>query len=358
MTENRHPSNVVRKGVTMGRRTERGATGLEWSGLVAVAALVVGGVFVAVQDSQVEVVTTCHIGNIFGGQADCAAAAAAAGSEGDSSTGSTDDRRDAEGDTRDSRRDDARGDRPEPGETAPPGTVSPGGVAGPEPYPDGLGPQVIGTDAGPAPQPPVWEPNDAGGGQHASEGAGLGDRATKVAAEAAANALAGTWPDASRNLLHFLGNSGDTLDQDVDSMLESSQKLSAAVDNREAQLVALALERAQASGATEPVTFPVNTAWDSIYMDDSQNWYYALNGIEWNVSGQVTVHPPTDPGGEWTYAMSTVVTMRDRYNWDGTKSTQIGPFTVTDEQLAELHRKGLAQEYTATGTSGTRERNG
>mgnify|MGYP003500725233 FL=1 len=56
--------------------------------------------------------------------------------------------------------------------------------------------------------------------------------------------------------------------------------------------------------------------------------------------------------------MTTAVNIRDRYNWDGTKSTEIGPFTVTDEQLAELHRKGLAQEYTATGTSGTRKRNG
>ena len=337
----------------MGRTTERGATGLEWSGLVAVAALVVGTVFVTVQDSQVEAATTCHLGNIFGGEADCAAAAAGGGS-----TGSTDDRGDTQGDARGDRRDDARGDRPGPGETAPPGAVSPGGTSGPEPFPDGLGPAVIGTDAGPSPQPPVWEPSDAGGGQHASEGAGVGDRATEFAAEAAANAMAGAWPDASRTLLHCLGNSGDTLDQDVDSMLESSQNLSDAVDLGEANLAALALERAQAAGATEPVTFPINSSWRGVFMSDDDNWYYALNGIQWNLSGQVTVNPPTTPGGEWTYSMTTAVNIRDRYNWDGTKSTEIGPFTVTDEQLAELHRKGLAQEYTATGTSGTRERNG
>lgn len=43
--------------------------------------------------------------------------------------------------------------------------------------------------------------------------------------------------------------------------------------------------------------------------------------------------------------------MRDQYNWDGSKSTQIGPFNVTDEQLAQLHRSGLAQEYTNYGRS-------
>lgn len=49
---------------------------------------------------------------------------------------------------------------------------------------------------------------------------------------------------------------------------------------------------------------------------------------------------------------------RDQYNWDGTKSTQIGPLTVTDEQLARLHRAGIAQEYTLTGESAVTTRKG
>jgi len=50
--------------------------------------------------------------------------------------------------------------------------------------------------------------------------------------------------------------------------------------------------------------------------------------------------------------------VRDQYNWDGPKSTQIGPITVTDAQLAALHRAGLAQEFTAYGQSSTRRTEG
>ncbi|KGN35472.1 hypothetical protein [Knoellia subterranea] len=341
---------------------ERGATGLEWGGIVAVAALVVGLVFVSVDNSGVTQKVSCTVGNIFGGEADCAAAGASTGGgeteAGGDTEGSDNTRRDAEGDTRDSDRNDQRGNRPEPGETAPPGEPSPGGTPGGEPYPEGLGPPANGTTPLENPEPPAWSPPDEGGGQHASEDAGIGDRLTKKAAQLAANALAGKWPDASRNLSHFLGNSGEPLDQDVDSMLESSQNLSSAVETAEGDLGLLAIERAQSSGATGPVTFPINTAWSGVYLNDDQNWYYALNGISWNLTGQVTAYPPTTPGGEWTYKMTTTVNIRDRYNWDGTKSTQIGPFTVTDEQLAELHRKGLAQEYTAVGTSEPRETSG
>ncbi|MGH3520424.1 MAG: hypothetical protein ACRDQ7_24180 [Haloechinothrix sp.] len=41
----------------------------------------------------------------------------------------------------------------------------------------------------------------------------------------------------------------------------------------------------------------------------------------------------------------------DRYNWDGGKSTEIGPITITDDQMADLHRAGVAQEYNISGSS-------
>lgn len=256
-------------------------------------------------------------------------------------------RRDQERDTRGSRRDDARGDRP----SEEPGGPTEGGTDGGQADPSGLGDPVPGTTKPTMPEPPAWEPPDAGGGEHASESAGLRDRFTETLAEGAANALAGKWPDASRNLLHFLANNGEPLEQDVNSMLDSSEKFSAATDDQRDRVVAAAVEKAEASGATGPVTFRVNTPWNGVFLDDNDNWYYALNGISYNQTGSVTVTPPKTSGGKWTYDWSTKVNIRDRYNWDGTKSTQIGPFTVTDEELAELHRKGLAEEYTAVGTS-------
>lgn len=41
----------------------------------------------------------------------------------------------------------------------------------------------------------------------------------------------------------------------------------------------------------------------------------------------------------------------DRYNWDKGKQVSIGPITVKDEELAKLHRAGLAREYEVGGSS-------
>ncbi|NHA67519.1 ICP22 family protein [Phycicoccus flavus] len=267
------------------------------------------------------------------------------------------DRRDAERDTRGNRRDDARGDRPSDED---PGTPPEGGTEGSDAYPGGLGPGVPGTTVPGGQQPPPWTPPDQGAGPYAGEDPSIRDRATLAAAEAAANALSGTWPDAARNLLHFLGNSGETYEQDVDSMLESSSALTEAVDAQQLNLAALAVEQARAAGATGPMTFPVNTPWNGVYItkDDSANWFYALGGISYNQTGSVTVTPPASPGEPWTYTTTTQVNIRDRYNWDGGKSTRIGPLTITDEQLARLHRVGLAQEFTAVGTSSTQNSSG
>ncbi|MHA3946834.1 hypothetical protein [Cellulomonas bogoriensis] len=85
--------------------------------------------------------------------------------------------------------------------------------------------------------------------------------------------------------------------------------------------------------------------------EESDDWFYATGDFRYSVQGQVTVYPPSSPGGEWTYEQTTAVSTYDRYNWDGGKSTQIFGRTVTDEQLAELHRAGIAQEYDLHGTS-------
>lgn len=321
---------------------DRGQSALELVGIVMISALVVGAVYAAVHHAEVRQATGCAVDTLLGQGDGCSVTAAGQASD-------DGDRRDQEGQTRDNRRDDARGDRGGDGDQDEP---TEGGTSGGAADPDGLGEGTSGTTPPPMPGPPAWSPPDAGSGPWASEGAGINDRATVFAAEAAANALAGRWPDAARNLLHFLGNTGDPLTQDVNSMLSSSKSFRDATDQQRRRVIASAVEQAEASGATGPMTFPVNTPWRGVFLDDDDNWYYALNGISYNQTGYVTVVPPSSPGGDWTYTWSTQVNIRDRYNWDGTKSTQIGPFTVTDEQLAELHRKGLAREFTAVGASG------
>ena len=330
---------------------------MEYAGAIVVAAVVAGAVIFGVTNAGITATVACSVDNIVtGAGADCAQAGSEVGSEDqpDDVAADTGDRRDQQRDTRDSRRDDARGggdDSESPGDGE-------GGTPGGTAATSGLGDPVEGTTPPDIPDPPEWTPPDAGAGEHGSESAGVGDHATKFAAEAAANGLAWTWPDASRNLLHFLGNTGDPLEQDVDSMLAASQTFREEVDAQRSRVIASAIEQAEGVGSTGPVTFPVSTPWRGAHISDYQHGFYALGGISFNQTGYVTVTPPAEAGGSWTYVWSTEVNIRDRYNWDGGKSTNILGMEITDEQLAELQRKGLAREYTAVGTSSSQHHTG
>ncbi len=118
-------------------------------------------------------------------------------------------------------------------------------------------------------------------------------------------------------------------------------------------------EEAEASGDYgRPI--PFQTGWTGYYItaDQSKDWFYAMGGIQYAVTGVATVHPPDHPGGEPRIEMDYQTHVFDRYNWDGGKSTEIGPITITDEQLAELHRAGVAQEFNISGSSDVKRYSG
>lgn len=264
------------------------------------------------------------------------------------STGGTDDQAD-HGDRRDQGRDTGR-DRGRRGSDGSGDTGTTGTGTGSDP----LGTPVAGEHV-PTPDPPPWQPPDKGAGEYDSHTAWPWDHAKKLLIETAANLMAGKWPDASRNLLHYLANNGKPLDQDVNQILSDVPGFKTKTDELRTSLGEDAVSRARQAGATGPMTFPVSTAWSGYYIssDQSSNWFYALGGISYNETGQVTVYPPTSPGGAWRYEVSTQVNIRDQYNWDAGKSTDIGPITVSDKQMADLHLQGLAREYLNTGSSST-----
>lgn len=136
-------------------------------------------------------------------------------------------------------------------------------------------------------------------------------------------------------------------------MPEDVDGLSAETHERVEEMNKEALKDAQASGVTGPVTYPFTTEWDGYYIEpqEDQNWFYATGGCNYATEGTVTVYPPTADNPEWTYSYDYRVHVADRYNWDGDKSTRVGPFDVKDSQLQELHRAGLAQEYDMSGES-------
>ena len=246
---------------------------------------------------------------------------------------------------------------PEPGTWPPPGTPVSGGTPGGEPYPGGLGPPVPGESLPERPKPPAWESKDIGAGGDATFGKWEprlpGDQLDKWGIDAARETMGLTWPNAARNMEHYFGVSGTPLEQNVGQMLAEIPVFQQTVDGAMQRLGAQAISQAQASGASGPITFPVNTAWDGVAIpSDQRDWYLALGNFDHNLTGEVTVYPPAAPGGQWTYALDADVNMRDRYNWDVAKATPIAGMPITDSQFARFHLIGWAKEFTMTGSTG------
>ncbi|MDR0960810.1 MAG: hypothetical protein LBM23_10815 [Propionibacteriaceae bacterium] len=209
------------------------------------------------------------------------------------------------------------------------------------------------------PEAPTWTPPDSGSGPYDTEWATPADYARWEAAKIGSSVKRGEWPNASRNLDHFLDNTGTDLDQDVDGMLNDVPGFNEMVTAEEDRLARLAVENARNAGASGPISYPINTPWNGYYItkEENENWFYATGGMQWNLGGTVVVYPPENGEG-WRYEIQTEVNYRDRYNWDGTKETTIGPFTVSDTELQELHRAGLAREYNMNGKSSQRTTTG
>lgn len=264
--------------------------------------------------------------------------------------------REAPGDARQEDKD--RPDRDERGRTKRTPDALPG-----EERPDAgptLGEPVPGTSLDEQPEPPPWTPVDGGAGEHDSEFAGPIDHATHKAARVGADVQSDDWPHAADNLDHFLDNNGEPLEQDVDQMLEDVPGLDSQAAAERADVAADAVEDAKKRGITGPVTYPVSTPWEGYYIgrDQSADWFFASGGMEYSQTGSVTVYPPTEPGGPYRYEMNTTVNYQDQYNWDGSKETGIGPFTVSDSQLAALHRAGIAKEFEMYGESSSMSTSG
>ena len=242
-----------------------------------------------------------------------------------------------------------------------------GGTAGGEPDEDfkhGLGPPVEGSSTGEEIRPLEWGAPDAHN-EHGSKDATEEHEDThrswiQISAMAGALGLG----NASMNMSHYLGNSGEPLEQDVDDMLDSVDPLGSAAEMQQQALAEEAILRTEEEDGNGPHTFPVRTDWlqhTGNKDEDGMDWYYASGSWKYSHTGEVTVTREDD--GSWSYDMETRVHMRDQYDWHGNDDGGLGvnlPFIgrVDDEELAELARAGLAQEYTMYGASAPITRSG
>lgn len=90
--------------------------------------------------------------------------------------------------------------------------------------------------------------------------------------------------------------------------------------------------------------------------DSSTDWYYAVGSFHYNTQAKIEVKPAA-PGAPPEVTVTYQTHVRDRYNWDHGKQTEVpGMGTVTDQDIQRLHRTGLAQEFDMGGNSNMRTR--
>lgn len=86
----------------------------------------------------------------------------------------------------------------------------------------------------------------------------------------------------------------------------------------------------------------------SIDRSENENWYLAVAGFSYWVSGSLEVADDGSVGGTVT------LHLWDRYDWDPGVvipiSTPFGRVDVDQDRVGEFHRQGLAKEFDTTGT--------
>ncbi|MFM9368440.1 hypothetical protein [Streptomyces sp. Da 82-17] len=166
-------------------------------------------------------------------------------------------------------------------------------------------------------------------------------------------------PISAKHMLHYLSNTGEPLDIDVDSMMDDLPDMNR---NVEAQLKentpaweAQALAEYERTG--KPVKMVQQTGWQGWTATKDPDWFHAVGSFHYNTVAQVEVVPGPDGEPKTTIKYQTHV--YDRYNWDAGKTTPVPAMgNVSDAEMARLHQSGQAKEYDMGGQSEVRTWNG
>ncbi|MFE9138488.1 hypothetical protein [Streptomyces sp. NPDC007355] len=161
---------------------------------------------------------------------------------------------------------------------------------------------------------------------------------------------------ASRNMLHYLRGTGETLNLDVDRILADDPGFRSEIendhvaDNQDAWR-RQALDEFHKAGGAETVVIPVESRTKHTTLG-SDEWFHAVGSNAHNVSGFVTV-TPDGHGGAPKVSLDYQVNVWDRYNWDQGKSTPFlgGLINISDDDMGRLHKVGFGQEFDMTGGS-------
>ena len=216
-----------------------------------------------------------------------------------------------------------------------PAPVQPVGPFGPD-VPDSPFKQGV-TD------PPYFP--DAGAGPWGSKPATLEMQTKKALIQNNAGALtliAGV--DATKHMLHYLGNSGSDLTIDFRGMVNDVQTVGDEMTGTimDAQAFCEQLQPGSYFIISKATTPRMVHKWQS------ENWFLAVGGYHTWGKGKVVVE---DRGSGRGYRMDFEYKFRDRYNWDDNekKVTILGQ-EIHNRDVGEFHREGIAKEFDMFGS--------
>ncbi|MBU4263926.1 MAG: peptidoglycan-binding protein [Proteobacteria bacterium] len=148
--------------------------------------------------------------------------------------------------------------------------------------------------------------------------------------------------DAVKHMYHYLGNTGKTLEIDLEGMIQEVPSAKKRFENEVNQ--AKRFVEMLPEGTYDIASKNAESAYN--FKRENRNWFYAVGGYSTWGQGKVSVKKA--PSG-MEYKLEFEYRFYDRYNWDIGKKVEIIGITITDYFMGEFHRQGLAQEFNMTG---------
>lgn len=152
--------------------------------------------------------------------------------------------------------------------------------------------------------------------------------------------------NARRHMLHYLGNTGDDLEINLEDMIRSVPLARRAIVSKARQ--AQAFVQMLPVGRHYFTSVRNETAYN--YEEESADWYFAIGGYTYWGRGFVDITPTKGSASGMRYEMTFFFCFYDRYNWDKGKKVFIQGREIADSRLGEFHRQGLAREYDCVGS--------
>jgi RHS repeat-associated protein len=150
------------------------------------------------------------------------------------------------------------------------------------------------------------------------------------------------WPDASRHMNHYLGNTGRPLTIRLERMLKES--LAAREHFIRERRIFIEFVNGLDVGNHDVTSGHINGGQ---HRNVDENWYYAVGG--YSAWGKGRAFITCGPDGKKRYAFAFSYKFYDRYNWDNPKIAMVHGVKVHDILFGKLHLYGLAREYDLKG---------